>query len=322
MRVQNVSINNILIEKSRFSLSGFLYANSDDVCPVESFEHLGILQPVILYRDGSGEFHLVDGKKRIDYARHKRMKTISAIVLAAKTPVTDILTLILCDRNEETRASIINKILFVCFARLSGAPESWILNSLCMLFGLKPYNDFPEDCSRINRLPAGLKQFCHEKRLSLKHIINLTRYPEDILLQMVQWRPELTLTASILDEIASNLNDYLKAHNKTLDDFLAESAVREVLQSALSPRDKTGRLRRLIYIKRFPVLTASNARIRETVRRLNLPDGISVNWDTTLENKNVNLSLNINDPKQWQPLMKTLESGEVKKAVESILDEL
>ncbi|NOZ70156.1 MAG: hypothetical protein GXP46_13155 [Deferribacteres bacterium] len=322
MPVQSISTNSILVENSRFSSAGFLFTDPGDTCATESFERLGILQPVILYRDAAGELHLVDGRKRIDYARRRRMKAVSAEVLDVKTPVTDILTLILCDRHAEIGSSIINRILFICFAQSSGAPESWILDSLCRRFGLKPYNDFMRDCSRINGLPAELKHFCHEKRLSLKHIINLTRYPADILRQLMQWRNELALTASILDETASNLNDYLRADNKTLDDFLSEPAVREVMQSELSPRDKTARLRRLIHMKRFPVLTASNARIQETVRRLNLPEGISVDWDETLENRNVRLSVDINDVKQWRPLMETLSSGEVKKAVESILGEL
>ncbi len=322
MPVQSISVNSILAENSRFSTAGFLFTDTGNACAGGSFERLGILQPVILYRDAGGELHLVDGRKRIDYARRRRMNAVSAVVLEERTPVTDIITLILCDRNAEIVSSIINRILFICFARFSGAPESWILDSLCMRFGLRPHNDFLGDCSRINRLPEELKRFCHEKRLSLKHIINLTRYPEDILRQLMEWKTGLALTASTLDETASNLHDYLRANDKTLNDFISEPAVQEVMQSDLSPRDKTAGLRRLIHMKRFPVLTETNGRIQETVRRLNLPEGISVNWDTTLENRNVNLSIDINDVKKWQPLMKTLSTGKVKKAVESILEEL
>ncbi len=322
MPLQSISASSILVENSRFSPGGFIFTDPGDACAAESFGRLGILQPVILYRDAGGALHLVDGRKRIDYARRRHMKAVSAVVLDPETPVTDIITLVLCDRNADIGSSIINRILFICFAQFSGVPESWILGTLCRRFGFKPYTDFLEDCSRVNGLPAELKHFCHEKRLSLKHIINLTRYPADILRQLMQWRNELALSASILDETASNLNDYLRGNNRTMDDFLSEPDVREVMQSDLSPRDKTARLRRLIYMKRFPVLTASNARIRETVGRLNLPDGISVNWDATLENRNVNLSVDINDVKQWRPLIEALSSGEVEKAVESILEEL
>ena len=47
-----------------------------------------------------------------------------------------------------------------------------------------------------------------------------------------------------------------------------------------------------------------------------------MSWDRTLENKNVNLSINIKDPQQWPLLLKKIKSEEVRKALRSILDKL
>jgi hypothetical protein len=95
-----------------------------------------------------------------------------------------------------------------------------------------------------------------------------------------------------------------------------------LFDSSLSPRDKTDKLRQIIRIKRFPVLSETNARMMKTIEDLNLPKGIRVNWDCTLENKNVNLTLNIHNPDQWQNLLMSLQSEEVKEALKSVLDEL
>jgi hypothetical protein len=65
-----------------------------------------------------------------------------------------------------------------------------------------------------------------------------------------------------------------------------------------------------------------NDRIEKTVSRLDLPGEIRINWDKTLENKNVNLSINIRDPKRWHILIQKIKSEEVKRAVKSILDKL
>ena len=130
------------------------------------------------------------------------------------------------------------------------------------------------------------------------------------------------MTASILDELASNLKDYCKRENKSINDFLDEPDVRDIFDSSLSPREKTDKLRQLLHIKRFPVLSETNERIIKTIEDLNLPKGIRINWDCALENKNVNITLDINNPDQWQNLLKSLESDEVKEALKSVLDEL
>ena len=325
MPVQNIYINTdeIIMEESRFSLQNFIFGSSyHETCEEGTFKQLGILCPVIVYRDDNKKFHLIDGKKRIRYAKQSRKESLPAIVLTDTAKITDIITLILCNRRKDIEQSVMNKILFVCFAIYLKAPEPWLLNSLCTSFGFRPYSEFLKDCERINNLPAEMKQFCHEKLFSLKQILNLTHYPEDILRQLMGWRPVLQLTASTLDEISSNLKDYLRSQNKTIKAFSCEPEVKEIIQSTLSPRDKTERLRRLIYMKRFPVLSETNARIGEKVSQLNLPEGISINWDRTLENKNVDITVHVQEPANMTELLNTLNSAEMKKAVEGILDEL
>ncbi|GBD96983.1 MAG TPA: hypothetical protein ENG83_07900 [Nitrospirae bacterium] len=323
MPIKSISVDDIFIEKSRFSLDAFLFEpGTDEACPAESFKHLGILQPVVVYRESSGQFHLIDGKKRIRYARQSRSKEINAIVLAEKSPVTDIITLILCERNGKIKSGIMNKVRFICFALSLHAPESWILEKLCMPLGFKPYSAFLRDCEAISKLPEGLQQICHEKKFSFKQILNLTHYPHDILTLLITWKPVLQLTASILDEMASNLKDYLKARNTGIENFLAEPGISEIINSGLSPRDKTERLRRLIYLKQYPVLSEVNAGIHKTIRRLNLPEDISIEWDRTLENKCLDFTIHMQGTEKWQRVLDTLNSEKLKKAIESILDKL
>ncbi|MBI4849023.1 MAG: ParB N-terminal domain-containing protein [Nitrospirae bacterium] len=323
MLVQNISVNDVLVEQSLFSLKGFLFeSKSLETSLEDSFKQLGILHPVILYKDKDGMFHLIDGRKRINFARQNQVQTVSANVLTEATPVTDIITLVLCDKRLEIEQSIMNKIRFICFALYLKAPEAWILNFLCIQFSFKPYSEFLRDCERMNELPVELKSFCHEKKYSLKQILNLTSYPKDILLQLMAWKPILQLTASTLDEIASNLKDHLSAQNKTINDFLDGPDVQEMIRSSLGPRDRTERLRQFIYTKRFPTLSETNARMQKTVEGLKLPQALSINWDRTLENKNVDIVVHVQDSKKLTGLLSTLNSDEMKKAVEGILDEL
>ncbi|MDH4028900.1 MAG: hypothetical protein OEU95_08720 [Nitrospirota bacterium] len=323
MSVQNIKIKEILIDDSRFASKGFLFDTpSCETCHIKLFDKLGILYPVILYRDNKKQLHLVDGKKRLQYAKENRMDMVSAIVLPETTPVTDIIILILCNKKHLIESSVINKIQFIFFAASLNAPERWILEMLCVPFEFKPHSEFLQECERINNLPRELKLFCHEKRFSQKQLLNLTYHPQDLLMQLMQWRSSIQLTASTMDEIASSLKNYLRSHNQTIRDFLAGPEVNEIIESSLSPRDKTEKLRQLIHIKQFPLLSEANARMQKAIEQLDLPKNIFLTWDRTLENRNLDIAVHIRDPKKWQKTIDALRSEEVREAIEKILEEL
>lgn len=323
MSVQNINIKDVLVDDSRFSLTDYLFEFApEQTCHITSFDAFGILDPVIVYKDDKKRLHLIDGRKRIQFALLGRERTLRATVLPETTPVTDLITLILCNKRYEIEYSTMNKIQFVYFAVSLNAPEKWILNSLCIPFEFKPHRDFFRECERIYNLPKELKLFCHDKKFSMKQMLNLTYHPKELLSQLIKWKSVLQFTASTLDEIASNLKNYLKRENKNIADFMSEPDVQELFDSSLSPRDKTEKLRRLVHLRQFPVLSDKNEKIQKAVDSLKLPRGITVNWDKSLENKNINLSLNVSDPSKWRELLDTLSSDKVNKAIEAILDEL
>jgi len=323
MSIEMVDIKDVLLNDSFFSLQDYiLESSSEPSCQLSSFHSLGILYPVIVYRDSKKQLHLIDGVKRIQHAKVTQQKKISAMILPEKTPVTDIISLILCNKRHEIESSIINKVQSICFAISLNAPDAWIMDALCFSFEFKPHSEFLRECERIYNLPKEIKQFCHDKKISLKQIVNFTYYPGELLETLIEWRSVLQLTASTLDEIASNINDYMKRENKKVDDLLAEPEVQEIFDSSLSPREKTEQFRRLLHLRKFPLLSASNSRIEETVKFIKLPREVKINWDRTLENKKLDINILINDPLKWSGILATLQSEELKAAIESILEEL
>ena len=323
MSVEMVDINDVLLNDSFFSLQDYILESSaEPSCQLSSFHSLGILYPIIVYRDRKKQLHLIDGVKRIQHAKVTQQKKINAMILPEKTPVTDIISLILCNKRHEIESSIINKVQSICFAISLNAPDSWIMDALCFSFDFKPHSEFLRECERVYNLPREIKQFCHDKKISLKQIVNFTYYPRELLETLMEWKSVLQLTASTLDEIASNINDYMKRENKKVDDLLAEPEVQEIFDSSLSPREKTEQFRQLLHLRKFPLLSASNSRIEESVKLTNLPREVKINWDRTLENKKLDINILINDPLKWSKILAALQSDELKTAIESILDEL
>lgn len=323
MSIQSVNVNDILIDDSRFSLRDFIFDLApDQTCQVNSFDSLGILYPIILYRDDKKQLHLIDGRKRVQFAMQNNEKMIRATVLPESTSITELIVLIFCNKKHEIASSILNRVQFVYFANSLNAPENWIQHSICIPFEFKPHREFFRECERIFAMPRELKLFCHEKKFSFKQLLNLSYHPQDLIKQILKWKSSLHLTASTLDEVASNLRDYLKKEKRSLKGFLADPELQELFDSSLGPREKTEGLRKLIHIKRFPVLSATNERISKKITAIHIPKEVRLNWDCTLENKNVNVSVNIKDPEQWQTILKSLDSEEFLEAIKAVLNEL
>ena len=319
----NIDINDILTDNSRFSLKETVFVSGIETYSCAgSFDEIGILSPVIVQKDKDGGLHLIDGNKRIAYAKQNGMLTIDAVVLPEETPVTDIITLILCEKREEIVLSIMNRVQFICFAVSLNAPEEWMIESLCVPLGLKPHTETLQSCERINTMPKELRSFCHDKKFSFKQLLNLASYTYDLLGLLVEWNSALQLTASTMDEIAANLKGWLRSHNKEVADLINDTEIRDIFESSMDPRDKTERLRQLIRTRQFPVLSEVHSRIEKAVSNMKLPKEIGIKWDRTLENKNAAFSININDPEKWQNVLEALKSKEVKDALKEILDEL
>ena len=145
---------------------------------------------------------------------------------------------------------------------------------------------------------------------------------EDLLVQLMSWRSTRQLTASVLDEIASNLKDYLRSNDIDMKAFVKDEEVVNIIGSDLSPRDRTDRLRKLISVRRYPVLSEVNERIERAIRSTGLPEGVVVSWDRTLENKEVNIDILVKDPDEWDRVIKSIHTEEIKEIIGDILDEL
>ncbi len=323
MTVEMVDIKDVLVNDSLFYLQDYILESvAEPSCQISSFQSLGILYPVIVYRDSNKQLNLIDGVKRMQHAKLTQLKKISAMILPETSPVTDIISLLICNKRHEIGSSIINKVQAICFAISLNVPEAWILDTLCLSFDFKPHSEFLRECERINNLPGEIKQFCHDKKTSFKQLVNFTHYPRDLLKTLMGWKSMMQLTASTLDEIATHINDYLKRENMNIKDFLAEPDVQEIFESSLAPREKTDKFRRLLHLRKFPILSASNKRIEKAVKATNLQKELKIHWDRTLENKKIDITISISDPVKWSGILHNLQSDEIKVAIESILDEL
>ncbi len=144
----------------------------------------------------------------------------------------------------------------------------------------------------------------------------------NIIHLLMEWQDDLHLTASVLDEIGSGLRDCTRRQKVALEEFVKTSGFEGVITSGLSPREKTEEIRRILRERRYPVLSEANRRIEERFERINLPDGVSVSWDRTLENREVKVELSMKKAGELERLAGLLKTDDLKRAIEETLEEI
>ncbi|GBE01218.1 hypothetical protein BMS3Bbin06_01324 [bacterium BMS3Bbin06] len=323
MTIREVSIGDIVSEDNGFDIRKSVFIR-DDYPPnlKHAVRKLGIISPVTLFRNSEGILHLIDGRKRLEILREAGKAVVQARILPEDTPLEEVVNLIFLERRGDILSSVMNGAGFIHFATTVKIPDEWIFENLCMPLGFRPHRSFLQEVERIACLPGELRRFCHEKRYSLKQVLNLATYPSEILERIMAWKNEIQLSASTLDEIASNLKDYLRASGMSLDEFLAAAEIKEIFSSRMASRGRTEALRAFLRKKRFPTLTRVNGRIEETVAGLSLPEGVVIGWDRTLENRELRITVTIRRPEEWEELSGYLRSDVIKCAVHEILNEL
>jgi hypothetical protein len=264
----------------------------------------------------------VDGFKRAAYSKQNNLDALPCTILS-DIPLTAILELILADRFGSIDRSPATRIRFVCFALKLGAPRDVVIGRYLPMLQFESHEKVLQKCEKVGALPEAVLKFLEDKRFSLKQCVHITRHPRDLLEQLFFWKKDLSLTASIIEELLDNIKDTLRAHDMALPDFVANTHLQDILCSpSLNQNEKTKALRRLVKTMRYPILTAANDKIENMVSDLHFPPSIDVHWDTTLEKKEVAITIKVSSLDMWSHAMHNLNKDDVAARLGALLKEL
>jgi hypothetical protein len=73
---------------------------------------------------------------------------------------------------------------------------------------------------------------------------------------------------------------------------------------------------------RFPILTTANDKIENMVSDLHFPPSIDVRWDTSLEKKELAMTIKVSDLDMWSHAVHNITRDQVDAQLGAILEEL
>ena len=324
MEIQYLTLKSLRIKESRYHFLQITDWNSGGEkirVLTDSIRELGIIQPLIVHRLGD-DFHLIDGFKRVLATGKLGIKTVPCYIIPAGTTLKAILELLLLGHHHRLSSSPVSKVLFIRLTMRLGIDRNILLHHFFPLLELKGHKALLKKIETIAKLPLVVLDFCDEKDFSIKQCLHLTRYPEELLLHVFSWREKLSLTASTVEELLTNIKDYLNGTGKKVSEFLEKEEVKILFASPLPPQERTKQLRQIIKKLRFPVLTETNANLDKIRKGLSLPNNVNLSWDRTLEQRELNLLFNIKEPEEWEKTLKDLKAEKVSRGIEAILKKL
>jgi hypothetical protein len=73
---------------------------------------------------------------------------------------------------------------------------------------------------------------------------------------------------------------------------------------------------------RFPILTTVNDKIETLVSDLHLPPAVNLQWDRSLEKKEVAITISVSSLDMWSDAVRTVTKESVDRQLGAILEEL
>ena len=267
-------------------------------------------------RNKKSFFTLLDGFKRLSWAQDKGLHTVPVIIINSNIKER---LLFLISKHAKILDTCIAKALFLKFLLDAGFQQDLIVQEAMEPIELQPYKALFERYLRVADLPPKVLAFCHKKDFSLKRCLNLTYLPKTLLLAVMDLEGQISLSASLLQELCDTISEVTRREEMEIKDFFELKEIKAILSSDKDRTLKTNLLRQAIRKMRFPTLTKIQNELKKVEKEYlaNLP--LKVVWDNTLENRKLTISAIISSEQEFYELERALSSSHTKKGIKKLL---
>lgn len=323
LSVEHIAPEKLLAGARIFGFSIFLKDLGlwDEKWPFYSLEKAGILSPLLVQRQESDGFRIIDGFKRAFYAYEKGRSFVPATVLPETVSNKDIFLLVLAAQKDYLKTPAL-KAAFLRFLQQAAVPRETITADFMPLMDLAANETLLRKYMRIASLPGKVLLFCHQKGFSMKRCLNLSLHKKRLLNTLFYWKSHLTLSASVVEELMDNINDILKRDCLSPEDFFAGTDVLKILSADMDNRERTSRFRELVRRRKFPVLSEIERQMEETQKGLAGSGSFHISWDKSLENRAIHISGSVKNINEFRRMVSDLEKENSAECIKALLSHL
>ncbi|MCP4696925.1 MAG: hypothetical protein GY862_08765 [Gammaproteobacteria bacterium] len=314
---QYLNLADIEISGSRYRF--IQSAGWDGGVLARSLAEIGLLTPLLVHCYG-GRIHLADGFQRAACARELGWSEISCRLLPDETALETLLDIVLHEQLSPVLASTAGRVRFIRWSLGLGLPEKRLQEKFFPPLGIEPHQRLLRQYLAVAKLPEQVLNFCEAKRFSLKQCVHLTRHPQALLEQIFHWN--LSMSASILTELLESFRHYMRVQELSQDELIQDPGFREILDARISSQERTNRVRAWIRTRCYPMLSEIRLRMEETRRHIALPDNVALQWDESLERRELRFNIRIREPEELDAVFSELQKPHILPYISRLFEDL
>lgn len=310
-----IGLGDLEWEDDRFAIPSFL----TDEQVRTSLARVGLLHQPWLWAKDSRCYVVVDGFKRLQWARENGIETVSCRVFAADADHELLwrsrVEAKLCGPplNAAEKAQLIAKAA----AALS---PPYILDRLLPALGLPPRSEVVDAYRRLANAGEALLRAVAGEEVCERAALALVSWKDAERAEMVALLNELRCSASIQVEMLERISEIALARDEERLTVLSEPELQAVLKDRLvNRRRKTVLVREFLTRWRFPRLSAREERFAREVKALQLPGRVRLQPPPAFEGEDWRLEITFCSPEELVHLLEKMRSCTRSQALAAVL---
>lgn len=283
----------------------------------ESIANLGILNPIMLYKNNDKTF-IIDGIKRIHIAKELHHEKIPVIKLN-KHQLYDAALLFLVHTPP---LSFTQKAIFLSELVGFGMSLEHIQKNIASKLNLPPNQSDINALIKISELPDSIIQFSHEKSLSFKQLFILNRYPKPVIELVDYWNQLCMFSVNQFLLVTDYIHDIYQETPSTFHTLKNQKSIRAILKNSASHKQRNRALISYIHTLKNPIISEKNQQFHTIIKKSDPPSLCHINWDQSLEKKEIHIHANLSKKNDLQLLRQYLNSTVAQTSLNTLLLEL
>ncbi len=285
---------------------------------VESIETSGLINPPVFLPLNNNTYRIVCGFRRVRACRRLGWDRVDARFLAPDTAPTQCTLVAIADNRSQRELNLIETSRALNL--LSGdLPDDAAVAATAGKAGLPVSPAILSKIRSLGSLPIPMQQGIIDATLSLPMAERLQHMSAEDAQAAFDLFCEIRAGLNVQREILDNAEESARREGARLKDILRSAAMLQIRTDAECDRSrKTGRVRKLLKERRYPVLSAAEEKFARRSRSLGLRRDMKLVPPASFEGRDYSLSLKFNSLEQLQKQKDVIErllNGDVIKKI-------
>lgn len=280
-KIKNVTLDQIESEDETYRIT----TNEDTDDLVESFKHVGLVNPPLLIKNNSS-YTIVCGFRRIVAYRHLALDSISARILSGNTDKLECAKYAIVDNAYQRSLNLVE------ISRAMNILDRFMdktkhLGIKLKAMGLPENQTFIKKIKKIDRLPMELKNGILSNTLSLSMALELGKLDKKTGIGFAQLFNSLKLSLSKQREILTLVKEIAHRDDAPILTVLKEPEMQAIINNNhFDGNQKARKIRKYLKQVRFPIITKAEQAFASHLKTLNLKTGAKLippeNFESTV----------------------------------------